>query len=286
MDGWSDGHVLVPGCTLARNPTQPIQPPHAGIIDHFHLAEPIPAADWASRYQEGQKLKVRPMRGVGRLALRLWRLLHLHCMRPDASVGAAASLAVCSSPTSKPNLNPPRPPNPQPIILQPPQPLNPPNPSTLTSPPNQARIIYVDHAAKRAGLSLLPHLINYRMPSAVPMLGQVFESAVVRSIDPALGLLLELPSEPVPAPAFAHVSNLADARVARPEKVFKLGQAVAARVIGFRLVDGLALVSLKPSVISQQVRRLHAAGGSPKLRPSRSLVVGFGGGVWGLGSDR
>jgi hypothetical protein len=39
--------------------------------------------------------------------------------------------------------------------------------------PRQARILYVDFAAKRAGLSLLPHLINCRMPAAVPILGQV-----------------------------------------------------------------------------------------------------------------
>lgn len=32
--------------------------PPPGTIDHFHLADPIPAADWKSRYQEGQKLKV------------------------------------------------------------------------------------------------------------------------------------------------------------------------------------------------------------------------------------
>jgi rRNA biogenesis protein RRP5 len=75
----------------------------------------------------------------------------------------------------------------------------------------------------------------------------------VRRVDPALGLLLELPSQPVPAPAFAHVSNLGDARVERPEKLFRPGQKVAARVIGFRLVDGLALTSLKESVLKQQV---------------------------------
>jgi hypothetical protein len=75
----------------------------------------------------------------------------------------------------------------------------------------------------------------------------------VRRVDPALGLLLQLPMEPLPAAAFAHVSNLSDGRLERPEKAFKPGQAVRARVIGFRLVDGLALASLKPSVLEQQV---------------------------------
>lgn len=155
-----------------------------GTIDQFHLAEPIPSADWRSRYAEGQKLR--------------------------------------------------------------------------------ARVIYVDPSTKRAGLSLLPHLLNVRMPAAVPMLGEVFDAAVVRRVEPALGLFLELPraaaaaaeagAEAQAAPAFAHVSNLADGRVERVDKAFKVGQAVRARVIGFRLVDGLALVSLKPSVLKQQVR--------------------------------
>jgi hypothetical protein len=83
---------------------------------------------------------------------------------------------------------------------------------------------------------------------------QVFDAAVVKRVDPALGLLLELPASPAPAPAFAHVSNLSDERVDKPEKAFRPGQAVRARVIGFRLVDGLALVSLKESVLKQQVR--------------------------------
>ncbi|GBF92560.1 hypothetical protein Rsub_05174 [Raphidocelis subcapitata] len=117
----------------------------------------------------------------------------------------------------------------------------------------KARILYVDFASKRAGLSLLPHLLNCRMPTVVPMLGEIFDAATVRRVDPALGLLLQLPTSPSPAAAFAHVSNLADGRTERPEKVFKPGQAVRARVVGFRLVDGLALVSLKPSVLSQQV---------------------------------
>jgi hypothetical protein len=43
------------------SPCTTVHPTHRrrpGIIDHFHLADPIPAADWASRYSEGQKLKV------------------------------------------------------------------------------------------------------------------------------------------------------------------------------------------------------------------------------------
>lgn len=84
----------------------------------------------------------------------------------------------------------------------------------------------------------------------------MFDKAIVQRVDPALGLLLQLPASPAPAPAFAHVSNLGDVRIEKVDKAFKVGQEVKARVIGFRLVDGLALVSLKPSVLSQQVRQI------------------------------
>jgi hypothetical protein len=103
---------------------------------------------------------------------------------------------------------------------------------------------------------------------------QIFDAAVVRRVDPVLGLLLELPMDPTPAAAFAHVSNLADGRVDKPEKAFKAGQKVKARVMGFRLVDGLALVSLKPSVIAQQVGAGATRGLPPRLFSRRlSLPV-------------
>eukprot|EP00878_Enallax_costatus_P041421 GHUV01048186.1.p2 GENE.GHUV01048186.1~~GHUV01048186.1.p2 ORF type:complete len:103 (-),score=7.25 GHUV01048186.1:174-482(-) len=35
-----------------------------------------------------------------------------------------------------------------------------------------------------------------RLPTAVPQMGQIFESAVVARVDPGLGLLLQLPMEP------------------------------------------------------------------------------------------
>ncbi len=121
----------------------------------------------------------------------------------------------------------------------------------------RARILYVDPQAKRVGLSLMPHLLKCRLPAGVPVLGQVFEgSAIVRRVEPALGLLLELPLSPKPGAAFVHLSNITDEgkRVEGLAKKYKSGQAVTARVIGFRLLDGLAVASLKESVIKQQVR--------------------------------
>jgi hypothetical protein len=64
------------------------------------------------------------------------------------------------------------------------------------------------------------------------------------------------------AVGFAHVSNLVDGAGAGPEKGlsaaevqkrYKVGGLVKGRVIGFRLIDALVAMSLKESVLAQQV---------------------------------
>ncbi|KAG1654779.1 hypothetical protein FOA52_007439 [Chlamydomonas sp. UWO 241] len=124
----------------------------------------------------------------------------------------------------------------------------------------RARILYVDPVAKSCGLSLLPHLASLTLPSPTPMLGQLFEAALVRRVHPGLGLLLELPMEgdddsgSSSCSGFVHISNVTDGREDAPlEKSFKAGQSLKARVIGFRLVDGLATLSMKQSVVDHEV---------------------------------
>lgn len=57
-------------------------------------------------------------------------------------------------------------------------------------------MLFIDPTNKRIGLSSLPHLINMRLPTAVPQMGAVCEGAVVARVDTGLGLLLWLPMEP------------------------------------------------------------------------------------------
>ncbi|KAK9823324.1 hypothetical protein WJX72_001906 [[Myrmecia] bisecta] len=117
----------------------------------------------------------------------------------------------------------------------------------------RARILFVDAAAKRVCLSLLPHLVGFTLKPSLPAVGQVFQEAVVRRVDGGLGLLLELPTIPAPSPGFVHISNVSDAKVEKLDKAFKVGQTVGGRVIGQRPMDGLAVVSLKASVVEQQL---------------------------------
>ncbi|GFR41334.1 hypothetical protein Agub_g2019, partial [Astrephomene gubernaculifera] len=126
----------------------------------------------------------------------------------------------------------------------------------------RARILYVDPASKRVGLTLLPHLMALSLPSPVPMLGSVFPEAEVLRLDAANGpgLLLQLPGLPEgPLAAYCHVSNALDEKVARADasaemgKKFKPGTKLPARVIGYRLMDGMAAVTVRKTQVEAAV---------------------------------
>ena len=71
---------------------------------------------------------------------------------------------------------------------------------------------------------------------------------MVQRVDDQLGVLLSLPGV---GSGYAHISDIADEKVDRLSKVLQVGQEESARVIGSRLMDGLAVLSLKPSAIEQ-----------------------------------
>ena len=90
------------------------------------------------------------------------------------------------------------------------------------------------------------------------------QGAVVKRIDNALGAVLELTftsaaatstSEPaettLSAIGFAHISNIADKRVDKLDKTLKVNSKAKARVLGFRPFEGIATVTLKPSVVDK-----------------------------------
>ncbi|GAX80532.1 hypothetical protein CEUSTIGMA_g7970.t1 [Chlamydomonas eustigma] len=154
----------------------------------------------------------------------------------------------------------------------------------------KVRILYIDPITKQAGLSILPHLVGLTLPSPTPMLGQLFQEAKVRRVHAGLGLLLELPLDGEERCAgFVHISNLNDGREDTPmEKLYKVGQTISARVIGFRLVDGLATLSMKKSVLDQEiVSYAHLHPGMPlsttiNCIEDHGLLVSAGPGIKGL----
>ncbi|EFJ44854.1 rRNA processing protein Rrp5/programmed cell death protein 11 [Volvox carteri f. nagariensis] len=126
----------------------------------------------------------------------------------------------------------------------------------------RARLLYADLVRKRAGLSLLPHLAAQTLPSPVPVLGSVFPEAEVVRLDAAggPGLLLRMEGLPEgPVAGYCHVSNALEEKKVAKEAVaamaekYKVGTKLPARVIGYRLLDGMASVTVRPSQVNAAV---------------------------------
>ncbi|KAJ8448113.1 hypothetical protein Cgig2_031837 [Carnegiea gigantea] len=83
--------------------------------------------------------------------------------------------------------------------------------------------------------------------------GGVYEHSKIIRVDRSLGLLLEIPSHPVHTPAYVSISDVADEEVHKLEKKFKEGSEVRARILGFRLLEGLAMGVLKASAFEGSV---------------------------------
>ncbi|CAH9109012.1 unnamed protein product [Cuscuta europaea] len=116
-----------------------------------------------------------------------------------------------------------------------------------------ARILFIDPSTRAVGLSLNPHLVNKMAPPSLVKAGDIFERANVIRVDRGIGLLLELPSSPVPTPAYVYLSEVDDKEVKKLEKTFKAGKVVRVRVLGFRHLDGLATGVLKSSAFEGSV---------------------------------
>ncbi|KAL8504492.1 hypothetical protein ACS0TY_015887 [Phlomoides rotata] len=77
-------------------------------------------------------------------------------------------------------------------------------------------------------------------------IGDIFDQSRVVRVDKGSGLLLEVPTLPVPTPAYVNAADIADKEV-KLEKSFKEGSSVRVRVHGYRHLEGLATGTLKTS---------------------------------------
>ena len=118
----------------------------------------------------------------------------------------------------------------------------------------RSRVIFVDAQNKRVGLSLQPHLLEAQSSASIlPSTGSIFENAVINRVDPNVGVSLQISKggKKGSIAGYAHVSHLSDDHVEKVEKKYKVGKQVKVRVIGHRLLDAVANVSLKRSVLEQ-----------------------------------
>eukprot|EP00250_Pteridium_aquilinum_P021384 c25103_g1_i1 orf=322-6036(-) len=115
----------------------------------------------------------------------------------------------------------------------------------------KARVLYVDNATKSIGLSLNTQLVQNMPPTIGVNVGELCAKAIIRRVDATIGLLLELPLGRASLAGYVHISDASDDHVDKLQEKFKEGKLVKGRVIGKRLMDGLAVVTLKETKVQQ-----------------------------------
>ena len=123
---------------------------------------------------------------------------------------------------------------------------------------------------KKLGISVQDHIVYWRSKTAsetsdgaiLPTLNLPVSSTVdqarVAKVEPGSGLYLDIGVKGVRG--FAHISQLSDSRVdalSETTGAYKVGSVHKARVTGYNAIDGLFILSLKPSVIDQPFLRVQ-----------------------------
>ncbi|KAJ6846908.1 rRNA biogenesis protein RRP5 [Iris pallida] len=115
-----------------------------------------------------------------------------------------------------------------------------------------ARILFVDPSTRAIGLTLNSHLVHNKPPPSYVKTGEIYDNSRILRVDRGIGLLLEIPSSPMPSAAYVSIFDVAD-EVLKLEKKFKEGSHVRLRVIGFKHLEGLAMGTLKASAFEGSV---------------------------------
>jgi len=138
----------------------------------------------------------------------------------------------------------------------------------------RARILFVDANARTIGLSLLKHVVagSPFTPPDTAQLGDIIEEAAVAHVEPSLGIFLAIPG----AIAFAHLSNLADKHTDVIGKAHAVGKAHRCRITGYSMMDGVVNVTLKESVLSQQIMRYEDVKVAMTLQGKILAIESFG----------
>ncbi|KAL5976746.1 rRNA biogenesis protein rrp5 [Asimina triloba] len=127
-----------------------------------------------------------------------------------------------------------------------------------------AQILFVDPSTRAVGLTMNAHLLHNNAPPLFVKMGDIYEDARIIRVDGRFGLLLEIPSEPVPTPVYVGVRSLhyvlffvisdaSDGKVCKLERKFKERSHVRVRVLGFRHLEGMAMGSLKAGAFEGSV---------------------------------
>eukprot|EP00656_Telonema_subtile_P003300 TRINITY_DN11508_c0_g1_i2.p1 TRINITY_DN11508_c0_g1~~TRINITY_DN11508_c0_g1_i2.p1 ORF type:complete len:1212 (+),score=418.90 TRINITY_DN11508_c0_g1_i2:110-3745(+) len=120
-----------------------------------------------------------------------------------------------------------------------------------------ARVLCINYEDKQVSLTVDPFLMNLSVkpiPSKLK-LGQVLVGSVT-CVDEGVGLSLTLPLKKNSTDAFhgyAHISQAAEDFVKSLTRSFDIGSTHKCRILSFNRLEGVAVLTLKPSVLEQAV---------------------------------
>lgn len=162
----------------------------------------------------------------------------------------------------------------------------------------KARIIcdFPMNEEKKLGISLQDHILYWRTktsggtdskqmmdPTELLPLSTTVESATVVKVDANGGLFIDLGIKGVRG--FAHISKISDRKIEtllESEGPYKVGSSHKARVIGYNALDGLFIITLNPSVISQPFLRIEDVQVGQLAKGTIEKMIVSGTGVTGL----
>ncbi|XP_051148647.1 rRNA biogenesis protein RRP5 [Andrographis paniculata] len=116
-----------------------------------------------------------------------------------------------------------------------------------------ARVLFIDPSTRAIGLTLNPHLVSNKALASFVKIGDIFDQSKVVRIDKDSGLLLEVPTLPVPTATYVNMPDVADKEIGKLNKKFKEGSCVRVRILGYRRLEGLAIGTLKASAFEGSV---------------------------------
>lgn len=124
---------------------------------------------------------------------------------------------------------------------------------------------------KKLGISLQDHIVYWRskttssasvaentLPTNLLPLSAIVNEAKVVKVEQGTGLLVDVGVKGVRG--FVHISKVSDGKIETLSEftgAYKLGSIHKARIIGYNSLDGLFIVSMEPSVISQAFLRME-----------------------------
>lgn len=142
----------------------------------------------------------------------------------------------------------------------------------------RGRLIYRTGTSEdgKIGFSVLPNIMNLDNVVATRRedIGQTVTAAKVLTVEPGLGIYLDLGSERT---AFAHVSRLADGKIEALSATtgrYKVGSSHSARITDYSALDGLHTVSLQQSILDQPFLRHEdvPAGEAVKVKIEKVII--------------